>query len=85
METTKKLQRIEEGKVFTGVCNGMAEHFNMDVNTVRILYVVISLFWAIPVILYIIFSFTLPVKGIVTVKAEVLEDEYSYDPEDYKI
>jgi len=85
MESSKKLQRIEEGKVFSGVCNGIAEYFNMDVKTVRILYVVASMFWFLPIILYIIFSFTLSVKGIESVKTEVIEDEYAYNEDDYKL
>ena len=35
MENTKTLSRVHEGKVFTGVCGGLAEHFNMEVQTVR--------------------------------------------------
>ena len=85
METKKKLQRINEDKVFTGVCNGLAEHFNMEVQTVRILYVVASLIWALPILIYIILSFTLPVKEIEIAKAETIEDEYAYNKDDYKL
>lgn len=85
METKKKLQRINEDKVFTGVCNGLAEHFNIEVQTVRILYVVASLVWALPILVYIILSFTLPVKEIEIAKAETIEDEYAYNKDDYKL
>ena len=85
METKKKLQRINEDKVFTGVCNGLAEHFNIEVQTVRILYVVASLIWALPILIYIILSFTLPVKEIEIAKAETIEDEYAYNKDDYKL
>jgi phage shock protein PspC (stress-responsive transcriptional regulator) len=85
MEDKKTLYRINEGKVFTGVCNGLAEHFNMEVQTVRILYVVASLLWALPIIIYIVLSFTLPVKELATPKKDMLQDEYAYDPNDYKL
>jgi len=85
MENTKTLSRVHEGKVFTGVCSGLAEHFNMEVQTVRILYVVASLLWALPILIYIILSFALPVKEFATPRKEKLEDEYAYDPNDYKL
>ena len=85
MEIKKTLQRVDEGKVFTGVCSGIAEYFDMEVNTVRILYVVISLFSGFPILLYIILSFALPVKELEIAKAETIEDDYAYNPDDYKI
>ena len=81
----KVLSRVEEGKVFTGVCGGLAEHFNMEIQTVRILYVVASIIWALPILIYIILSFTLPVKQFATPKRDIIEDEYAYDPNDYKL
>lgn len=84
MVENKKLQRVNEGKVFSGVCNGIAEHFGMEVQTVRILYVVASLVWALPILVYIILSFTLPVKEIEIAKAETIEDDYAYNEDDYK-
>lgn len=85
MDNSKKLQRVNEDKVFTGVCNGLAEYFDMEVQTVRILYVVASLIWVLPIIVYVILSFTLPVKEIEIAKAETLEDEYAYNEDDYKL
>ena len=85
METKKKLQRVDTGKVFSGVCNGIAEYIDMDVRTVRILYVIISLFWGLAIFIYIILSFALPVKELEIAKAETIEDDYAYNPEDYKI
>lgn len=85
MDAQKKLQRVEDGKVFTGVCNGLSEHFNIEVQTVRIVYVIASLFWALPILIYIILSFTLQVKEIEIAKAEVINDEYAYNEDDYKI
>ncbi len=85
MEAQKKLQRVQDGKVFTGVCNGLSEYFNMEVQTVRILYVIASLIWGLPVLIYIVLSFTLEVKEIEIAKAEVIEDEYAYNEDDYKL
>ena len=85
MDAKNKLQRVDEEKVFSGVCNGIAEYLNMEVKTVRILYTIISLFWPFAILIYIILSFALPVKELEIAKAETIEDEYAYNPEDYKI
>lgn len=85
MEVQKKLNRVEEGKVFTGVCKGLAEYFNMDVQLVRIIYVISTLLWGLPLIIYIVLSFALPVKEHEILKAETLEDEYAYNEDDYKL
>jgi len=47
-------------KLIGGVCSGLAKYLNMDVNLVRILTVLISLFTGIPIVLYIIALFLLP-------------------------
>ena len=85
MEIKKTLQRVDDGKVFTGICSGIAEYFDMEISTVRILYVVTSLFSGFPILLYVILSFVLPVKELEIAKAETIEDEYAYNPDDYKI
>lgn len=33
----KPLYKIREGRIISGVCAGLAEYFNIDVNLVRIL------------------------------------------------
>jgi len=47
-------------KLVGGVCAGLAKYLNMDVNLVRILTVVISLFTGIPIVLYLIALFVMP-------------------------
>ena len=61
MDTTKKLYRVNEGKMLAGICAGFAEYANMDVTIVRVLWVVLSLFGA-GLILYIILIFVIPIK-----------------------
>lgn len=65
MDTSKKLYRVNEGKIFAGICAGFAEYANMDVTLVRVLYVVLSLFGA-GLILYIILIFVIPMKPVNT-------------------
>ena len=37
MSKEKKLYRVEEGKIFAGICTGLAEYANLDVTIVRVL------------------------------------------------
>jgi phage shock protein PspC (stress-responsive transcriptional regulator) len=56
----RRLMRDPSNKLIGGVCAGLAKYLNMDVNLVRILTVVISLFTGIPIVLYIIALFVMP-------------------------
>jgi phage shock protein PspC (stress-responsive transcriptional regulator) len=56
----RRLMRDPSKKLIGGVCSGLAKYLNMDVNLVRILAVVITLFTGIPIVLYLIALFVLP-------------------------
>ena len=59
----RRLMRDPSNKVIGGVCSGVAKYLNMDVNLVRVLTVVISLFTGVPIVLYLIALFVLPEEG----------------------
>ena len=59
----RRLMRDPNRKLVGGVCSGLAKYLNMDVNLVRILAVVITLFTGIPIVLYLIALFVLPEEG----------------------
>lgn len=56
----RRLMRDPSRKLIGGVCAGLAKYLNMDVNLVRILTVVISLFTGVPIVLYLIALFVMP-------------------------
>lgn len=56
----RKLERSRNNRVLGGVCAGVAKYLNMDVNLVRILTVVLSLFTGVPVVAYIVALFLMP-------------------------
>ena len=56
----RRLMRDPNKKLIGGVCSGLAKYLNMDVNLVRILAVVITLFTGIPIVLYLIALFVMP-------------------------
>jgi len=58
----KRLHRKEEGKLFLGVCTGLADYFNVDVSIMRILTVALSVFGGGGLILYIAAAVIMPVE-----------------------
>ncbi|HOJ37625.1 MAG TPA: PspC domain-containing protein [Ignavibacteriales bacterium] len=56
----KKLYRSSSNKKIAGVCGGLAEYFNFDVNLLRIIFFVGAFFYGFFIILYIAMWFVLP-------------------------
>lgn len=72
----KKLYKTKDGAQLGGVLKGFSEVYNMDVSTVRILYVVLTLFVVgSPIILYLILYLVLPDKQ------EILKENDPYNIE----
>ncbi len=91
MDVKKRLYRVNENKVFFGVSGGIGEYFDIDVNIIRIIFVILALTGAgFPVIVYFVLAIILPVKEVEIAKAETIEqeeaeeDEYAYNEDDYK-
>jgi phage shock protein PspC (stress-responsive transcriptional regulator) len=58
----RRLCRIEQGKWFMGVCQGLAAYSGIAVEWVRSIFVIVSVFTGgIPVLIYLILMFALPV------------------------
>ncbi len=49
-------------KKIMGVCGGIAEYFNIDSTLVRIIWVVLSCFYGMGVLAYIICALVMPQK-----------------------
>lgn len=65
----RKLYKIEQGKMISGVCGGIAEYFNIDPSLIRILFVVATLIFSLGfggLIAYIIAACILPRKSDVS-------------------
>jgi len=63
---TKKLYKIENGKMICGVCGGIAEYLNIDPSLVRIGWVLLMFAAGTGVLAYIIAAIILPEKSTVT-------------------
>lgn len=69
----RRLCRIEEGKWFFGVCQGLAAYSGIAVEWVRAIFVIVSVFTGgIPVLIYLVLMFALP--------AVPTYDEYNASP-----
>ena len=61
-ERPRRLCRIEEGKWFFGVCQGLAVYSSIAVEWVRAIFIIVSVFTGgIPIVIYLVLAFALPV------------------------
>ena len=56
----KTLYRINEGKILAGVCTGLSDYLNLDVNVIRLLTIIASLVSGIGIVAYIAAAILLP-------------------------
>jgi phage shock protein C len=59
----KRLLRIREGRMVAGVCTGLASYFRVDVNLVRLGFGVLTIFYGLGILLYLIAWAILPEEG----------------------
>ncbi len=59
----KKLYRTDYNKMISGVCNGLAEHFNADVSIIRLIAVIGAIItFSTFILVYIAAALILPKK-----------------------
>ena len=56
----KKLYKIRNGAMLTGVCNGLAAYFDVDVSLVRLAVVLLTCFTSVGIVAYIACAVILP-------------------------
>ncbi|MBU5592882.1 PspC domain-containing protein [Clostridium sp. MSJ-4] len=62
MSNNKRLYKIKEQSMISGVCAGTAEYLSIDVSIVRLVWLALGFFWFTGVILYIAAAAILPDK-----------------------
>jgi phage shock protein C len=62
----KRLYRDVGHKKIAGVCAGLGTYFNVDPTIVRIIFLLITVFWGFGIIAYLIFWVAMPRKDEVT-------------------
>jgi phage shock protein C len=56
----KRLVRRKEGRMVAGVCTGLAAYFGVDVNLVRLLFGIFTIFYGLGALVYVIAWAILP-------------------------
>jgi phage shock protein PspC (stress-responsive transcriptional regulator) len=60
---SKRLLRAKQGRMVAGVCTGLAGYFGVDVNLVRLAFGVLTIFYGLGALLYVIAWVILPEEG----------------------
>ena len=60
---SKRLYRIEHGKMLAGVCGGIAEYFDVDPSLVRLAWVLFCAVGGSGVLAYIVAAIIIPKKS----------------------
>ena len=76
VDMQKKLYRSRKFRVLGGVAGGLAEYFNLDPILMRIIFVLITLYNGIGILLYIVLW--------IVVEEEPFESAYQFNPEENK-
>ncbi len=63
MSTTKRLYKIDKGRIIDGVCGGIAEFFNVDATVVRLLWILFAACAGGGIIAYFIAALVMPRKA----------------------
>jgi phage shock protein PspC (stress-responsive transcriptional regulator) len=70
-ENDKRLYRSRKSQMLAGVCAGLAEHFSVDVNLVRLVFAIVTIFSAgLGLLIYLAAWVILPEEGEDTSIAE---------------
>ncbi len=64
MRESKQLFRGSKDVVLGGVCSGIADFINTDVTVIRIVFVLIALFWGSGLLLYILLWIFMPIAPL---------------------
>lgn len=58
----KRLTRTEDGRMIAGVCAGLANYLGVDATIVRLIFVLLAIFAAGGVLLYLILWLIMPME-----------------------
>ena len=72
--SSRRIYRDPEGRIFGGVCSGLAAYLNMDALIMRIIFVILALPGGFGVILYLVLWIVLPEARTTAQKLEMRGD-----------
>jgi phage shock protein PspC (stress-responsive transcriptional regulator) len=56
----RRLYRIYEGAMISGVCNGLGAYLNLDPTFIRLAFVLLAIFWGTGFLAYIVMAIVIP-------------------------
>jgi len=65
----RRLYRIHEGAMLSGVCNGLGAYFGIDPTFIRIGFVVLTFVWGAGILVYLLMSLVVPAANTPAEKA----------------
>ena len=63
MKEVKKLYRSDSDRIIAGVCGGLAEYFEIDSTLIRLIFVILTIWGGVGLILYIIALIVMPSRS----------------------
>jgi phage shock protein C len=72
---TKRLYRSRNQRMVSGLCGGLGEFLGMDATVVRLIVVLITIFWPFTILAYLILMLVVPEAPVSETPAEIVESE----------
>lgn len=72
---TKRLYRSRSNRMIGGICGGLGEFLGMDPTVVRLIVVLITIFWPFTILAYLLLMLVVPEEPASQPQAEIAEAE----------
>ena len=72
---TKRLYRSRKQRMVGGLCGGLGEFLGMDATVVRLIVVLITIFWPFTILAYLVLMLVVPEEPAAEKPAEIIAAE----------
>ncbi len=72
---TKRLYRSRKQRMVGGLCGGLGEFLGMDATVVRLIVVLITIFWPFTILAYLVLMLVVPEEPAAEKPAEIVETD----------
>ena len=69
---TKRLYRSRKQRMIGGLCGGLGEFLGMDATVVRLIVVLITIFWPFTILAYLILMLVVPEEPVAEKPADIV-------------
>lgn len=78
MKSSKRLYRNPDNRILGGVCAGLGEYFNTEPVLIRLIFIIISLFFASGILIYLILWLVTPEAVTMAQKREMKGEKFDF-------